>query len=90
MKLWADGRYSALIDDTESEAHGGAAWSPKDNKAAVQAFDVQVMSGHLCQAAWTLTSCNGGGVYEPDDLCTKTGKLVLEMLQAKYPALRDP
>ena len=90
MKLWADGCYFALIDDTELEAQGGAACLPKDNEAAAQAFDNPVLSGHLRQAVRRLVSQDRGGVYKVDNLCMKTGKLVLEVLQAKHPALRNP
>ena len=34
MKIWADRCYTALIDDTELEAQGGASCFPKDNEAA--------------------------------------------------------
>ena len=32
----------------------------------------------------------GGGILQPDDPCTKTGRPVWEVLQSKHPALRDP
>ncbi|KAI2490762.1 hypothetical protein MHU86_23809 [Fragilaria crotonensis] len=31
-----------------------------------------------------------GGVRQPDDLCTKSGRPVWQVLQEKHPALRDP
>ena len=36
------------------------------------------------------TSRGGGGVLSPDDLCTKTGKPVLEVLESKHPEMREP
>ena len=34
LKLWADGCYSALVNNTELEAQGRAACLTKDNEAA--------------------------------------------------------
>ena len=90
LKLWADGCYSALVDDTESEARGGTARPSQDDEAAARAFDAQVLSGHIRQAVRRLTSRDGGGVYGPDDLCSKTGRPVLEVLHSKHPTLKDP
>ena len=37
-----------------------------------------------------LTNHSVGGVLQPDDVCTKTGLPVLEVLKSKHPKLRDP
>ena len=55
-----------------------------------RAFDAQVLLGHLRQAVRRLTSWDRGRVYGPDDLCTKTGRPVLEVLHSKHPNLKDP
>lgn len=36
-----------------------------------------------------LTNQNGGGVLQPDNVCTKTGLPVLEVLKSKHPKLQD-
>ncbi|KAI2493136.1 hypothetical protein MHU86_21397 [Fragilaria crotonensis] len=46
--------------------------------------------GKLRSAVRTLTDRSGGGVRQPDDLCSKAGRPVWQVLQEKHPALRDP
>jgi hypothetical protein len=41
-------------------------------------------------AVRTLTNCSGGGVCQPDDLCSKSGRPVWQVLQEKHPALCNP
>ena len=90
LQLWADGCYSALVDNTESEALGGAPRPVRDDEAAARAYDAQVLSGRMRQAVRGLTARQCGGVYDPDDLDSKTGRPVINVLQGKHPNLRDP
>ena len=63
---------------------------PPDADAQARAFNARLLSGRLRTAVRTLTSQSGGGVRQPDDLCSKAGRLVWQVLQEKHPALRDP
>jgi len=90
MDLWQAGNIQALVDDTEAEALAHVGSNPEPTKEMqVQAFNTCVLSGRLCSAVCTLTNRDGGGVLCPDDLCTKTGCPVLEVLQEKHPKLQD-
>ena len=80
LQLWADGCYSALVDNTESEALSGAPRPARDDEAAARAYDAQVLSRRMRQAVRGLTARQCGGVYNPDDLDSKTGWLVIDML----------
>jgi len=92
MDLWDQGSYIALVDSTEKEVLGrvGPARRTKDEAAEARAFDSMVKSGRLRKAVRSITSRDGGGVLQPDDNCTKTGRPVIEVLREKHPAMRDP
>ena len=42
------------------------------------------------QAVRGITARQRGGVYNPNDLDSKTGRPVIDVLQTKHPSLRDP
>ncbi|KAI2506095.1 hypothetical protein MHU86_8326 [Fragilaria crotonensis] len=63
---------------------------PPDEEAQARSFNARVLSGRLRSAVRTLTDRSGGGVRQPDDLCSKAGRPVWQVLQEKHPALRDP
>ena len=90
LDLWEQGCHSALVDDTEAEAKGGAKRTSRDRAAAAKAFHAKVMAGRLRSAVRGLTDREGGGVRQPDDLCSKAGRPVHEVLTEKHPPLRDP
>lgn len=90
LALWETGCFAALVDDTESEAMAGGARPSKDAEAEARAYDAQVLSGRLRRAVRRLTARDGGGVLSPDDLCSKAGKPVHEVLRDKHPPLADP
>ena len=37
-----------------------------------------------------VTDCDPGGLYAPDDICTKTGRRVLDVLYEKHPDAHIP
>ena len=49
-----------------------------------------VHSGKLRAAVRAVTDRDPGGLYAPDDLCTKTGRRVLDVLREKHPDARIP
>jgi hypothetical protein len=48
-------------------------------------FNSMVHSGKLCAAVRAVTDRDLGGLYAPNDICTKTGRRVLEVLRKKHP-----
>ncbi|KAI2498783.1 hypothetical protein MHU86_15686 [Fragilaria crotonensis] len=91
MDLWDQGHYKALVDDAEGEVQSRQPSSrPPDEEAQARSFNARVLSGRLRSAVRTLTDRSGGGVRQPDDLCSKAGRPVWQVLQEKHPALRDP
>ena len=53
-------------------------------------FHETVLSGKLRQAVPQATNHEGGGCLLPEDQCTKTGRLVAEVLREKHPDMRVP
>jgi len=53
-------------------------------------FNSMVHSGKLRAAVRTVTDRDPGGLYAPDDICTKTGRRVLDVLREKHPDARIP
>ena len=49
-----------------------------------------VLSGKICQAVCRATNREGRGCLLPDDQCTKTRRLVAEVLWEKHPYMRAP
>ena len=91
MDLWDQGNYKALVDDTEGEVLSRLPSSrPPDEEAQARSFNARVLSGRLRSAVRAITNRSGGGVRQPDDLCSKAGRPVWQVLQEKHPALRDP
>ncbi|KAI2494156.1 hypothetical protein MHU86_20388 [Fragilaria crotonensis] len=91
MDLWDQGHFKALVDDAEGEVQSRQPSSrPPDEEAQARSFNARVLSGRLRSAVRTLTDRSGGGVRQPDDLCSKAGRPVWQVLQEKHPALRDP
>ena len=91
MDLWDQGCFSALVDDTEVEIRSRfASPRPLSDDAKARAFNAKVLSGRLQSACRNLTSSDGGGVLQPDDKCTKSGRPVIGVLQGKHPDLREP
>ena len=91
MDLWDQGKFTALVDDTETECQSQHGTHSEPNEETLsRAFNAKVLSGRLREAVQTLTCRDQGGVLQPDDACTKTGRPVLDVLRSKHPAMRDP
>ncbi|WP_288991947.1 hypothetical protein [uncultured Marinobacter sp.] len=91
LDLWYQGKFSALVEDTETEVLSRHGSHPvQDNESKARAFNSKVLSGRLRAAVRNLTNRDQGGVLQPDDDCTKTGRPVLEVLRGKHPSMRDP
>ena len=95
MDAWEAGRLATLVKSIESHAPGGSSWMPRrggpdttdedllDSKA--RRFDALVRGGKMRSAVRMLTERDGGNLYGPDDLDTKTGRPVWDVLQDKHP-----
>jgi len=91
MNLWEQGRVLDLIQDLEAEAAmRGDFVRERTDEQAHRAYNSTVLSGKLRSAIRQLTDRDKGGVFAPDDKCTKTGKPVLQVLQSKHPDAREP
>ncbi len=55
-----------------------------------QRFNLIVHSGKLCAAVRAVTNHNPGGLYAPNNVCTKTGCRVLHVHREKPPLDRIP
>ncbi len=90
VQLWKEGLFDSLVDDTVTEVTGRTHTNHHrtDEVSKARAFNGQVLSGRLRKAVRNLTNRDQGGVMDPHDLCTKTGRPVLEVLQSKHPAPR--
>ena len=53
-------------------------------------FHETVLSGKLWPAVRWSTDREGEGCLLPDDQCTKTGRLVADVLREKHPDMRVP
>ena len=71
-----DREYDTLVDDTENELlrRAGSGRRTNDDESAARQFNATVLSGRLRKAVRGLTNRDGGGVLQPDDACTKTGR----------------
>ena len=90
MDLWEKGLITSLIDDVEAEAGCRGPPRPRTEDATARAFNSRLLSGRIRSAVRNLTNRDGGGVLQPQDLCTKSGCPVLDVLREKHPPMREP
>jgi hypothetical protein len=93
LDLWEDGKFAGLVDDALSEgrAREGRQHCREDTEESrSRRYNSTVMAGKLRAAVRGATNRDGGGVLFPDDVCTKTGLPVLEVLKGQHPDTRTP
>mgnify|MGYP006186617991 CR=1 FL=1 len=92
LRLWEDGKFDALIQDITSAALNGASRGTREAQEEQEAwfYNSSVLDGNLRTAVRNLTDGVRGGVLGPEDLCTKTGRPVIEVLRDKHPDQRLP
>ena len=82
------------MGDTKAEGaarEGRAAFSgEEEDNAVARGFHETVLSGQLWPAVHRATDREGGGCLLPEDQCTKTGRLVAEVLREKHPDICVP
>ena len=90
MDLWERGQQRDLLNDVIAEVgRHPPVHNVKDNAANARSFQACAVSGRLRKAVRGVTNRGGGGVLQPDDVCTKTGWPILEVLQGKHPKMRE-
>jgi hypothetical protein len=60
----------------------------EENRA--RSYNAKILSGRIRQAVRSVTNRDSGGILGPSDLCTKTGRPVIDVLCEKHPSLREP
>jgi hypothetical protein len=92
LQLWTDGHYDALVQDIVGEAMRGAGSGRgmADEDIIARKYNSMVLDGKLHAAVCFATDRGGGGVLLPQDSCTKTGRLVMEVLRSQHPNTRIP
>ena len=86
MDYWEQGKVLDLIQDLEIESSlQGDYQREKTVDQHFRSFNTTVLNGKLCSAVRQLTDRDGGGIFSPDDPCTKIGRPVLQILQEKHP-----
>jgi hypothetical protein len=95
MDAWEASRYCALVKEVEECAmEDGFPHAHTDRSLELESvgrrFNSMVHSGKLCAAVRAVTDRDPGGLYTPDNICTKTGRRVLDVLCEKHPDARIP
>ena len=89
MNLWERGLHAVLIGESETEgaAREGRATSVGEEhyKAVAMSYHDTVFSGKLRQDVRRATDREGERYLLPDDQCTKTRRLVAEVIWEKHP-----
>ncbi len=61
-----------------------------DQDIIARKYNSMVLNGKLRATVRFATNRSGGGVLLPQDLCTKTGRPVMEVLRSQHPDTRIP
>ncbi len=95
MDAWEASHFCALVKEVEECAmEDGFPCARPDCSVELESvgrrFNSMVHSGKLCAAVRAVTDRNPGGLYAPDDVCTKAGHQVLDVLCKKHPGACIP
>ena len=92
LNLWEAGKFNALVQDIEAAAMQsvGGGRRTVDPDQIARNYNASVLDGNIRAAVRSVTNRDGGGVLLPEDLCTKTGRPVFEVLESKHPDTRIP
>jgi hypothetical protein len=90
MDAWEASRYCALVKEVEECAmEDGLPCAHPDRSLELESvgrrFNLMVHSGKLRAAIRAVADRDPGGLTAPDDVCTKTGRWVLDVLREKHP-----
>eukprot|EP00956_Cyclotella_meneghiniana_P025811 scaffold54612_cov72-Cyclotella_meneghiniana.AAC.3 len=97
LELWKAGRYVELVNEVVSEARSGIAGRRPEkevdgevSESVACTFNPMILDGKLRAAVRFATERGLGGPLRPDDNCTKSGRLVLDVMKEKHPAITVP
>ncbi len=95
MDVWEASCFCALVKEVEECAmEDGFPRAHPNRSLKLESvgwrFNSMVHSGKLHAAVRAVTNRNPGGLYAPDNVCTKTGHRVLDVLCKKHPGARIP
>ena len=92
MDMWEQGCHSALVNEVvEGALQGGQGKKGEDLfESKSRRYNSTVLDGQLRKAVRQVTARDGGSVLFPEDLCTKTGQPVWEVMDGKHPYMRIP
>ena len=89
LDLWEAGKYCALVKGVEEEAHvsgfGATHTHEFEVESAGRRYESMVLSGKIRAAVRMVTDRDPGGLFKPDDKCTKSGCPVIDVLREKHP-----
>jgi hypothetical protein len=95
MDAWEANRFCALVKEVEECAmEDGFPCAYPDRSLELESvgrrFNSMVHSGKLRAAVRAMTDRDPGGLYAPNDGCTKMGHQVLDVLHEKHPGAHIP
>jgi hypothetical protein len=95
LDAWEAGKHCALVKGVEEEAAGRGYSMPSnhefDIESAGRRYNSMILSGKLRAAVRMVTDRDPGGLFKPnEDKCSKTGRLVNDVLREKHPEARVP
>ncbi len=96
MDEWEASHFCTLVKEVEEcamEEDGFPCAHPNRSlelESVGRRFNSMVHSGKLRAAVRAMTDHDPGGLYAPDNVCTKTGCRVLDILHEKHPDARIP
>jgi hypothetical protein len=95
LQLWEAGRFTELVNETVCEARSGVAgrnpceWGNDEvSESVAAAYNSMVLDGKIRGAVRFATSRGLGGPKRPDDTCSKTGEVILDVLKSKHRSIR--
>ena len=84
MQLWKSDNFETLLCEAERCAAQCCKRQPGVNDTCL------MFRGRVREAVHFVTNQSGGGVLKPDNIDTKSGKCVLDVLKEKHPPLGWP
>ena len=94
MDLWEMGLHAGLVGDAGAEGatkdDRSTSGGEEEEEAVSQRYHDTVLPGKISQAFIWATDMEGGGCLLLDNKCTKTGRLVADVLKEKHPDMTVP
>ena len=94
MDLWERGLHTGMLGDAEMEGEAregrSASGGEEEKESVARSYHDTLLSGKMSEAVRWVTDREGGGFLLPDEQCTKTRRLVAEVLWDKYSYTQVP